>query len=188
MSDIESTMPKGREAILDAVIAVVAKRGLRGLTFRSLATEAKVSPTLAAHHFGTRDVLIAEALKWCTNRAVDSTHLRNFASSGSEYETALTESLVSESDLHAFQLEMILEAKRRPELQPAVKELYSTYLQAMRMGPEEMELQNVSQASLRAVFACIDGLILQYLGGAITLDEFSESALLIRNLIVDQPE
>lgn len=177
-------LPKGQEALLKAVISVVAQKGLRGLTFRSLAAEANVSPALATHHFGTRETLIEEALKWSTAQAVASTHLQGFATSEDDYRDALTTSVVNETDLHIFQFEMILEARRRPELQPQIDDLYNTYLSAIKADAQSLGLSNVSDATFRAVFACIDGLIIQYLGGAITIQEFRESALLMWDLVI----
>ncbi len=57
----ESATP-GRLALLQATITVVARGGLRALTYRAVAAEAGVSHSLVRHHFGTRDQLIAEAL------------------------------------------------------------------------------------------------------------------------------
>lgn len=172
-------MPKGQQAIMQAVVHVVAKKGLRGLTFRSVAAEAGVSPTLAAHYFRTRDELIKATLIWVANYAVDSTHLRSFLSKQQDYENALAWSIENEPDLHAFQIEMILEARRRPELKPALIELYTTYLFALKSDAEILGLVTLSEAAYRAVFAGIDGLILQYFIGAITIEQFRESTLVL---------
>src|SRR3954452_8454336 len=53
----------GRQALLDATVRVVARKGLRGLTYREVAAEAGVTYGLVSHHFGTREVLIQETLK-----------------------------------------------------------------------------------------------------------------------------
>lgn len=177
-------MPRGREALLAAVVKVVAEKGLRGLTFRSLAAEAKVSTTLAIHHFGTRETLIAEALAWAVAEAVNSTLLHGFASSGGEYREALSNSLLNDPDIHVFQIEMILEARRNSELQEHTKDFYWKYLNTMKSDAVALGITGVSDAMFRAVFAGIDGLILQYLGGAISLSEFNESLLLLWDLVV----
>jgi DNA-binding transcriptional regulator YbjK len=172
-------MPKGQQAIMQAVVHVVAQKGLRGLTFRSVAAEAGVSPTLAAHYFKTRDELIKATLTWVANYAVDSTHLRSFLSEQQDYENALAWSIENEPDLHAFQIEMILEARRRPELKPALVDLYTTYLSALKSDAEILGLASLSEAAYRAVFAGIDGLILQYFIGAISIEQFRESTLVL---------
>jgi AcrR family transcriptional regulator len=53
---------EGRTALLDAAISVVSDRGLRGLTIRSVASEAGVTHGLVRHHFGSRDALIEATL------------------------------------------------------------------------------------------------------------------------------
>src|SRR3712207_8439845 len=54
---------EGRRALLAAAVHVVATRGLRHLTYRSVAQEAGVAHGLVAHHFGTRDALLEAALE-----------------------------------------------------------------------------------------------------------------------------
>ena len=60
----------GREALMASTVHVVAQKGLRGLTFRSVAEHAGVNNTLVAHHFGTRDALIKAALEWSVEQSI----------------------------------------------------------------------------------------------------------------------
>ena len=66
----------GREALLDAAITVVARRGLRYLTYRSVAAEPGVTHRLVAHHFGSRDALLMATLRHSVHRSIDVTALR----------------------------------------------------------------------------------------------------------------
>src|SRR3712207_5466329 len=61
---------QGREALLRATVHVVAREGLRGLTYRAVAEEAGVANTLVAHHFGTRDALLQAALEWAAELSI----------------------------------------------------------------------------------------------------------------------
>ncbi len=63
---------QGREALLEAVIRVVSQSGLRNLTYRAAAREAGVTHGLVAHHFGSRDALIEEALELALDRSLDT--------------------------------------------------------------------------------------------------------------------
>lgn len=164
----------GRQAILEAVVRVVAKSGLRGLTFRSLASEASVSPALVAHHFGTREGVIAEALSWVAQQAIVSTHLEKFDEPSSDFESALVDSLICEPEIHAFQIELMLEARRNPDLQVHIREIYNSYLSTMQLGSPGKSSAG-DRARHRAVFAGIDGLILQFFGGTLSMAEFRES-------------
>lgn len=178
----------GKEAIFQAVVHVVAEKGLRGLTFRAVAEHANVSFTLPAHYFKTRDVMIEETLRWASGQALESTHLATFASSKDEYRDALLHSLVHDPDLHIFQIEMIVEARRRPELQPQIQHLYGVYLQAMRNDVDALGTVQASDPLLRSVFASIDGLILQYIGGTMSVTELRDSLLALWDLVLGQRE
>ena len=182
----EDSPHKGRRAILDAVVRVVGMKGLRGLTFRAIAQEADVSPSLIAHHFGTRDNTIAEALAWVSNYAITSTHLEAFSEDPAEFESALVASVLNEPELHAFQVELMLEARRQPALQEHIREIYQTYLDALNRG-RPGAAPKASSATYRTVFAGIDGLILQLYGGAITIAEFRESLEILRALASADP-
>lgn len=55
----------GREALLNAAVRVVARGGLRKLTYRAVAEEAGVTHGLVVHHFGSRDALIEAGPRAC---------------------------------------------------------------------------------------------------------------------------
>ena len=66
----------GREALLDAAVRVVARGGLRRLTYRAVAQEAGVTHGLVVHHFGSRDALIEEALAHAVRQSLSSSARR----------------------------------------------------------------------------------------------------------------
>jgi AcrR family transcriptional regulator len=164
----------GRQALLAATVRVVASRGLRGMTFRAVADEAGVNNSLIAHHFGTRDALLRAALEWSAHRSILTSHLHEYAVSGQAFRDALVTALLEEPELQVFQFEMILEASRRPELQPAIAELYDAYLTALT-GPSRQLGLTRDLALERAMFAALDGLVLQYLARTITAAQLAES-------------
>jgi len=165
---------EGREALIQAAVRVVADKGLRGLTFRAVAEEAGVNNTLIAHHFGSRDKLLAAALEWSVDRAIAGADLSEYASDATEFRTALVENVLSEPDSAAFQYEMILESRRRPELRPAVRELYRKYVAKIAAG-RLREGEPASGALDLALFAALDGLMLQYVSGAITAEQVADA-------------
>ena len=65
-------------------------------------------------------------------------------------------------NLPGVDYELILEARRRPELAPAVQALYDRYLDATRRELERIGLAD-DPALARLVFAALDGLVLQML-------------------------
>jgi len=155
----------GRDALLDAAVKVVARVGLRGLTYRAVATEAGVTNSLVAHHFGSRDALITETLRRSVQRSIETSRLIDFAASEPEFRKALLDVVDSEPEQQAFQFELILEARRRPELREPVRELYRTYIATLQAGLGAANPALADEAQARTVFAALDGLMLQFLSG-----------------------
>jgi hypothetical protein len=67
-------------------------------------------------------------------------------------------------DLQTFQYEMILEARRRPELAGAVRHLYESYLSALSAGLGKVGFGS-DTAVAQLAFAALDGLVLQVIAG-----------------------
>src|SRR5262249_35731882 len=126
------TYGTGRQALLEAAIRVVAAQGLRGLTYRSLAAEAGVSHASVRYHFGDWSTMLEEALTYCLESSASDTVL---ASSGPGFE-GFAESLVAmvtqDPDLQAFQYELNLEARRRPELRGLMERVDESYRDLVR--------------------------------------------------------
>lgn len=164
----------GKEALLRATVDVVARKGLRGLTFRAVAEEAGVNNTLIAHHFGNRDALLAAALEWTADRSISAADLGDYEHSGAETVRAVVQHVLTQPEVEVFQYEMILEATRREELRPAVHALYRQYVAAMSpgiAGGEVLRDENLR----RAVFAALDGLAMQFFSRAITAEQFADA-------------
>jgi AcrR family transcriptional regulator len=178
---------KGREALLRAVVDVVAHKGLRGLTYRAVAEAAGVNNTLVAHHFGSRDALIAAALQWASEQSIAASRLRDAAQQEATFTEALMDLLLTDPELQIFQYEMILEARRRPELAGPVGALYESYVDALAAGLEAFGVTSHVRVVARTLFAALDGLVLQYLAGvprediAAALEEVHQVVILRRD-------
>jgi AcrR family transcriptional regulator len=151
---------EGRQALLAAAVHVVGTRGLRHLTYRSVAQEAGVAHGLVAHHFGTRDALLQAALEFSLANSVDSISARPGSGDLDALFAGVVEMVQDNPDDQAFQYELILEARRRPELRPQVEQVYATYRQALRA---ELEAAGIAadDALVHLVFAAVDGLVFQ---------------------------
>jgi AcrR family transcriptional regulator len=153
---------QGREALLAATVHVVAREGLRGLTYRAVADEAGVANTLVAHHFGTRDALLQAALEWAAEQSIGISLLEPATGRLEDFAAGLAELVADDAGMQAFQYELSLEARRRPELLPAVQRMYGAYIQATRRELMRMGLDEPSDDLARAVFALLDGIVLQH--------------------------
>jgi AcrR family transcriptional regulator len=147
-------------ALLDAAIRVGARHGLRGLTIRSVAAEAGVTHGLVRHHFGSRDRLVAEALIHAGQKSLGTGDLEPGTGRPEDFSVELQQMVAEDPELQAFQFELALEARRRPELMPTVSALYEDYRQATRRELSRMGLPD-DDTLAHAVFAMCDGLVLQ---------------------------
>jgi AcrR family transcriptional regulator len=152
----------GRDALMAAVVNVVAEKGLRGVTYRSVAGRAGVNHTLITHHFGSIEGLLAATLEWAVQRSIDETGLARVADFDEQFADALLDSVSSEPELQLFQFEMLLEARRKPELRALLDRLYGTYISTVESALRARSLDTDEELS-RAVFAALDGLMLQFL-------------------------
>jgi AcrR family transcriptional regulator len=143
----------------------VAQKGLRGLTYRAVAELAGVNNTLVAHHFGSRDALIEAALEWSVNQSIGQSGLESLPSTEDEFCRSIMELIRENPDMQTFQYEMILEARRRPELARAVRRLYESYIAALSKGLRNLGISNEYKVA-QTTFAALDGLVLQLIAGA----------------------
>ncbi|MDW4905316.1 TetR family transcriptional regulator [Streptomyces sp. ADMS] len=158
------TYGAGREALLNAAVRVVARGGLRKLTYRAVAEEAGVTHGLVVHHFGSRDALIEEALTHAIRSSLTSSHLGTGTGSTADFSAGLTEMVESGPDLQAFQYELLLESRRRPELLTQLRALYDDeYFEATRRELAQLLPGPVGEGLSRMVFATLEGLVLHQL-------------------------
>jgi AcrR family transcriptional regulator len=152
----------GRRALLDATVRVVARKGLRGLTYREVAAEAGVTYGLVSHHFGSRDVLIQEALEHAFRESLAVSFLHERAEGVDDFGRNLPEAVDALPDMQVFEYELGLEARRRPELLPELRAVYDEYVTLVERRLQAIGVDR-GRAFARLIFAALDGLVLQQL-------------------------
>ncbi|GAB2727652.1 TetR/AcrR family transcriptional regulator [Arthrobacter bambusae] len=152
----------GRDALLAAVIDVVAEKGLRGVTYRAVAARAGVNHTLVTHHFGSIEGLLAATMEWAVQRSIEETGLAGIADFDEGFADSLMATVSAEPELQLFQFEMLLESRRNPKILAMVERLYKTYVGTVEEALSQRGLDTTGEASL-AIFAALDGLMLQFL-------------------------
>ena len=150
---------EGREALLAATTRVVAERGLRNVTYRAVAEEAGVAHALVRHHFGSRDALVAEAVRYAVDRSVAASALEPGTGSVDDFASGLFDLATQDPESQAFQYELMLESRRRPEIRPLLERVYEHYRQAARDGLARLGVNDPALGDL--VFATLDGLVFQ---------------------------
>ncbi|MEV4954567.1 TetR/AcrR family transcriptional regulator [Paenarthrobacter nitroguajacolicus] len=152
----------GRDALLAAVLDVVAEKGLRGATYRSVAAKAGVNHALVTHHFGSMEGLLAATMEWSVQRSIEETGLSGIADFDGNFADTLIATVSAEPELQLFQFEMILESRRNPQIREMVERLYTNYVSTVEEALTRRGLDTRNEASL-AIFAALDGLMLQFL-------------------------
>lgn len=165
----------GRDALIEAAVRVVARHGLHGMTFRKVAQEAGVNNSLVAHHFGSLSSLASAALAWSATTALNDSHLAGFLESGDDYRSALWSTLSEEKDLHVYQFEMVLEASRDEAIRDHIIAMYDQYTSEVSRSMFGGSANDEDHAVARAVFAALDGLVLQFVSGAINREQVDSS-------------
>ncbi|MGW0821058.1 TetR/AcrR family transcriptional regulator [Streptomyces sp. NPDC002845] len=154
---------EGREALLNAAVRVVARGGLRKLTYRAVAEEAGVTHGLVVHHFGSRDALIEEALAHTIRTSLSTSALEPGTGEVADFSVGLSDMVTEDPGTQAFQYELLLEARRRPELLPQIRALYDEYFDATERELNRILPGDANRALTRLVFAALDGLVLHQL-------------------------
>jgi AcrR family transcriptional regulator len=173
-----------REALLSAAMRVLDRDGMRGLTYRSVAREAGVSHGLVRHHFGSRDALIHEAVLDLAERSLQSTRLESGTGRLEDLGAGTSRMVTDAQNLPGVDYELVLEARRRPELAPAVHALYDRYLNATRRELARIGLAD-DEPLVRLVFAALDGLVIQMLVYG-RVDEADAAIARLHELLVDR--
>jgi AcrR family transcriptional regulator len=123
--------PGGRERILRAAVARIAREGIDGVRIARIAMDAGVSTALVHYHFETREALLAEALDYSYAHAGDvrlETGLPENASHAERLQAMIDQCLPTTPALEedwVLWVELWLRAIRHQELRPVAEELYA---------------------------------------------------------------
>jgi AcrR family transcriptional regulator len=122
--------PAARERILAAAVQRIASDGVDDVRIARIAMDAGVSPPLVHHYFSSREMLLAEALRYSYSHAGDArissgdmpgaTHAERLRSMVGQC-LPTTPALAADWVLW---IELWLRAARHPELRPVAEDLY----------------------------------------------------------------
>lgn len=152
----------GRDALVAAVVEVVAEMGLSGMTFRKVAARAGVANTLITHYFGSRNALLNAALEWTAKETLDLIDMSAPDAFSDDFSIRFVAAIDSRPELQFFQYEMLLAARHQPEIRKTIEHHYENYIETLARGFKERGFVN-SQVLARVFFAATDGLVMQQL-------------------------
>ena len=172
-------MSDRRAAILDAAIAVIARRGVRGLRVEQVATEAGVATSLLYYYFDNRNGLVRATLDHANERAARTTV------GGATGREAVERSVLAEFDAEARATsvvwgEVLASAVFEPELRDQLGEATGAWnalvADAIRAGIEDGSIAACEDASAVAerLTALVEGLSARWLAGLTTRERARE--------------
>jgi AcrR family transcriptional regulator len=179
-ADVRPGYGQGRDALLRAAITVVSEGGLRNLTNRAVAAQAGVTHGLVRHHFGSREALIEAALEYALEQSLTESSLGGDLTSLDEFADSLASLIDLDPELQAFQFELVLEARRSPELAPHAERLYEGYRAATREALLALGFDDDDLAAV--VFAALDGLAFQQVVFG-TADQTARGVAALRSML-----
>ncbi len=142
-----------RAQLIEATLEVVEKEGVAGVSHRTVAKVAGVSPSAALHHFSTLDDLLVAALISGSQSSIDAVAEADDVAGLAE---VLTDQVAEGRARFVAVYELYLLAARRQALRPeADRWIASVEDAARRLGADE--------TTARALCATLDGLGLQAL-------------------------
>ncbi|GAA1957183.1 TetR/AcrR family transcriptional regulator [Amycolatopsis minnesotensis] len=119
-----------KRALQRATVEVVARDGIRGLTYRAVAHAAGVTTGAVQHHFSSIDDLLRSSLDWVLEESAENGLLGARAgifAEGPDVRKRFAES----ADIQIFQYRLVVESAGREELRPGVQRLYESYFGAV---------------------------------------------------------
>lgn len=162
--------------LLKSTVRVVARDGMRILNTKAVASEARVAHRVLLTHFATRDALIIATLQYALDKSIGVMARLTDTDALDQLMEDLTRQIDDDPDLQTFQYELMLESRRRSDLEMSVKLLYATLRESTREALERVGITPDDDLSL-LVYSAVDGLALQYL---IHGDSAATNASLVR--------
>ena len=177
-------MSDRRNAILDAAIKVIARRGVRGLRVEQVAGEAGVAVSLIYYYFDNRNGLVRATLEHANERAATTVRSEGARVTGRE---AVERSLLAElddgehiRDTSVVWGEVLASAVFEPELREQLREASQTWSDlvaaTIEEGVQDGSIRGDVDASATAerLTALVDGLSARWLAGLCTRERAQE--------------
>jgi AcrR family transcriptional regulator len=158
--------PDRRQAILDAAIAVIARRGVRGLRVEQVAAEANVAVSLIYYYFVNRNGLVKATLDHANERVATS-------DAGTVESILLAELEESAHDTSVVWGEVLASAVFEPALRDGLRDASSTWT---ALVAEAIDGPGAHDTAERLT-ALVDGLSARWLSGVITRERARELLL-----------
>jgi AcrR family transcriptional regulator len=149
--------PDRRQAILDAAIAVIARRGVRGLRVEQVAAEARVAVSLIYYYFANRNGLVKATLDHANERVATT-------DAGTVESILLAELEESAHDTSVVWGEVLASAVFEPALRDGLREASTSWTALVAGAIDRPDAQDIAER----LTALVDGLSARWLSGVMS--------------------
>ncbi len=170
----ERRLIEGEKAqrIVDAMRSAVARNGVAGATFETVAREASVSRGLLHYYFGTKERLLAEVVRRDCDLRMDALRVQLSAASSADdfielLRTALTGYVEDEPEFVTVVFELFTVARRNEEIAEEFTETmrqtrtHVAELLAAKQAEGVLHLHGEAEAIADILFSLADGIALR---------------------------
>ncbi|WP_459548602.1 TetR/AcrR family transcriptional regulator [Nocardia sp. X0981] len=159
-----------RERLLDAVIEIIGREGQQKVTYRSVSGRASVAHGLVRHYFGTREAMLAEAMRATVQRDRAAAPLN--VKTADDFGRGFVEVLDAEQDRQIVYFDLALTAIRGSSEKSAVVAGYEHYIADISQTLQTLGIHDSTEEWAALLLAALEGLILQhYLYGSLQRTE-----------------
>jgi AcrR family transcriptional regulator len=146
-----------RTALIDATIRLVARGGMRGLSYRAVATEANVAHPLIAHHFGSLDALLDAAME--RSLAITATELviAPAARGPEDFARGFIDGVDRLEPQLLFQYHVMVEG-RGPETEQRLQRIHRAFREAITEALSAVGCRP-TDALVELVYATLEGIV-----------------------------
>ncbi|KAB1643651.1 TetR/AcrR family transcriptional regulator [Gulosibacter chungangensis] len=172
----------GRDALIRATVETVAHEGVQGATSRKIAAQAGVHNTLITRLFGNRNALLTEATHWVFEQTHEAVELAVELALEPTAAKRFLRTYKADPSRQIFIYRIAIAPHDNADLQRVTTELYYDLLGRMQASLERNNFPS-DIATARAVFAAVDGLVLQRvaeLTDAQALEAFERLGIILR--------
>ncbi|MGC7100615.1 TetR/AcrR family transcriptional regulator [Amycolatopsis lurida] len=149
-----------RDRLLQAVIEIAGREGQHMVTYRSVAARAKVAHGLVRHYFGTREAMLAEALRLAANQDINAANLA--VDAVDDFARGTVEALGSDMTLQLLQYDLVLNAIRGGDKQVAIDLYYRRYISEVASTLRNLGIEDPGDEWATLILSVLDSLILQH--------------------------
>ncbi len=185
-----------RTQLLDATVAVIARRGVRGLRVQEVASEVGVSVALIYHYFGNREGLLAAALQSVSDTAARYAEPPGFGTPRARLIARLHGEFRDEGTVRTnsaawgeLRWASVFDAGLRPPVERLTGEWVSEIAELVSAVAEDEGARGVdATATAEVLVALTEGLSNKWLSDAVTAQEAKDlMSLAIAGLVPGQP-